>query len=72
MLEVEVVGSSRDRVLYIVFKNDEEIVPNSLYRLQHPGMLTVERWNSAMFKQSGEDIKVDTATRTKNFFKECV
>lgn len=70
--EIVIVGEAGDKVLYInIFQNGEP-VKNTLYRLQHPGMMIVEQWNNEVLKHNGDSIKLETVSRTKKFFKECV
>lgn len=70
--EVVIVAEGSDKILYVAFFQNEEVIPNTLFRLQHPGMLEVEKWGNQMFEQKGEAMKLDTTVRTKRFFKECV
>lgn len=67
-----VVGEAGDRILYIVITKDDVPVKNGLFKLQHPGMLAVESWNSEVVKQSDDGIKMNTVVRTKKFFSDCV
>lgn len=69
---VVIVGEAGDKTLYIIFKEGDKALPNSLFRLQHPGMEIVERWNNSVIQSSGDDVKIQTVSRTKNFFKDCV
>lgn len=71
-IEAELVGAIGDRILYVVFKKDDEVMPNTLFKLQHPGNLKVDEWEESMVKREGEDVKFSSKTRTKNFFKQCV
>jgi hypothetical protein len=69
VLVVEEVG---DKNIYVILRKDEEVIPNSLYRLQHPGMMNVENWNSSSVSRDGENVKVDSTFRIKKFFSDCV
>ena len=70
--EVVIVAEGNEKVLYINFFQEGESIPNTLYRLQHPGMLEVEKWSNQVFEHNGEKLKIDSTTKTKRFFKECV
>lgn len=70
---VEVVGIADDNTIYTVFEKGGETIPNTLFRLQHPGMEEVEDWdNSIINNDSSGDVSLQTKTRTRNFFKKCV
>ncbi|MBK8397429.1 MAG: hypothetical protein IPL26_19620 [Leptospiraceae bacterium] len=70
--EVVVVAEASDKVLYINFFQDGESIPNTLFRLQHPGMLEVEKWGNQVVTHKGDGMDLNTTIRTKRFFKECV
>jgi hypothetical protein len=70
--EVVIVAEGSDKVLYINFFQNGDAIPNTLYRLQHPGMLEVEKWSNQVIEHNGDKMKLDTTVRTKRFFKECV
>ena len=70
--EVVIVAEGSDRILYVNFFQNGESIPNTLFRLQHPGMLEVEKWGNQVIEHSGDKMKLDTTIRTKRFFKECV
>lgn len=70
--EVVIVAEGSDKVLYINFFQGEKSIENTLFRLQHPGMLEVEKWGNQVIEHNGDKMKLDTTVRTKRFFKECV
>lgn len=70
--EVVIVGEAGDKVLYIGIFQNEKFIPNTLFKLQHPGMLEVEKWNNEVIKHDNGDMKLETISRKKRFFKECV
>jgi len=70
--EIVIVAEASDKVLYINFFKDGESIPNTLYRLQHPGMLEVEKWGNQVVQHKGDSMDLNTTIRTKRFFKECV
>lgn len=71
-ISAAVVGEAGDNILYIVIMKGDEPVKDGLFRLQHPGMMTVESWNGDVVKQTEDGLKMQTAQRTKRFFTECV
>lgn len=71
-ISAAVVGEAGDNILYIVITKDDVPIKNGLFRLQHPGMLEVESWNSDVVRQAETGIKMDTVSRTKKFFARCV
>jgi hypothetical protein len=70
--EIVIVAEGNDKVLYINFFQNGEPIPNTLFRLQHPGMLEVEKWGNQVINHKGDSMTLDTTVRTKRFFKECV
>ncbi len=70
--EVVVVGEAGDKILYISFVKDGEVIPNTLFKLQHPGMLETEKWGNQMISHKVDSVDVNTSVRTKRFFNECV
>lgn len=70
--EVVIVAEASDRVLYVNFFQSDVSIPDTLYRLQHPGMLEVEKWGNQVIEHNGDKMRLDTTIRTKRFFKECV
>jgi hypothetical protein len=70
--QVVIVGEAGEKILYIAFFQNEDVVPNSLFKLQHPGMLEVEKWSNEVVKNTGDGLKLETIPRTKRFFKDCV
>ncbi|EMF82123.1 hypothetical protein LEP1GSC188_3412 [Leptospira weilii serovar Topaz str. LT2116] len=70
--EIEIVGQSGDKILYIQFFKGAEPLPEQLWKLQHPGNKRVDEWGEEMVRQKDGDLEVKTSLRTERFFKECV
>ena len=71
-VSVHIVEEAGDKNIYVVLKKGEDEIPDTLYRLQHPGFMTVENWNSSSVNRDSDSVKVDSTFRIKKFFSDCV
>ncbi len=71
-MDVRLVGSVGNQVLYIIWTENGTEVPGSLWKLQWPGNALVDRWSEAAIRGSDGEFVIDSSERTANFFNQCL
>jgi len=74
--DAEVVGVGGRKVAYIIFRLDGEVIPDSLFRLTHPGNIRARDMIASAFGANKEEddinFSIQPGTKIMNFFSECV
>ncbi|EKN88937.1 hypothetical protein LEP1GSC034_0221 [Leptospira interrogans str. 2003000735] len=70
--QIEVVGQSGDRNIYIQFFKGAEPVKGQLWKLQYPGNKIVDEWSEDMVRSKDGELQLKSSFRTEKFFKSCV
>lgn len=71
-IDAEIVGGDGRKIAYIVLKADNKTIPETLYKLQHPGNLMADEMQESMIVREGDDFALSSKLRTQRFFQECV
>jgi hypothetical protein len=71
---INVIGVKTDgeKVVYVVFEKDGEVMPDHLFRLQYPGNKRVAEWKDSIMTMEDENLKYSSSFITNKFFSECV